>query len=181
METADTTQALRAALEAARRERDALTERISTVDQLIADLDAVIDGAGAGPARGRRTGKRTTRKASTAKRSSKKAAGKRSTKKATAKRAGRKATAKRGTRKGASRKATGKRAGRRPRRQAAGRTDRVVEIVRSASEPLSTGDVRSRLSQAEPDVSSKLVSAALTYAQRKGRVRRADGGRWTPA
>jgi hypothetical protein len=159
---ADTTQALQAALDAARQEREELADRLATVDQLVADLS---DAVGAG---GRTAPARRGRKAAT----------KRAGRKAAAKRATRKRAGKRTTRKAAGRKRTTRRAG---KRQGAGRTDRVVEIVTGSARPLSTGDVRARLAQEEPQVSSKLVSAALTYAQRKGRIKRADGGRWTGA
>lgn len=161
---ADTTQALRSALEAARRERDALTERLATVDQLIADLDSAVSGGATAPA-----GKRAGRKAA-GKRAGRKTSAKRATRKSAAKRRGKKATSKASTRKRTARK-----------RQGPGRTDRVVEIVSSAGQPLTTGDVRARLQQEEPKVSSKLVSAALTYAQRKGRIGKTDDGRWSAA
>jgi hypothetical protein len=62
-----------------------------------------------------------------------------------------------------------------------GRTDRVVQIIAEADRPLTTGDVRSKLSEHEPDVTSKLVSASLSYAQRKERIRKSTDGRWVPA
>jgi hypothetical protein len=146
---ADTTKALEAALEAAYREREALTRRLETVEQLIDHLMRTAAESAAQPGAGGRGGTRTSRGAS-----------KRTARKAGAKRTGRK---------------TAKRAGRGRRRQAPGRTERVIEIVSTASEPLTTGDVRARLANEEPDVSSKLVSAALTYAARKGRIGRQDG------
>jgi hypothetical protein len=153
----DTTKALRAALNAARQEREELSERLTKVEQLITDLSVVLDSGAAAPSasRTRRPGRKATRK-----------------------RAGRKTAAKRQTRKQTTRKAAKRSAA---KRQPAGRTDRVVEIVNRAGQPMSTGDVRSRLSDTEPQVSSKLVSAALSYAQRKGRIGKTDDGRWTAA
>lgn len=58
------------------------------------------------------------------------------------------------------------------------RSDRVVQVVAESNEPLTTGEVRSRLQQYEPDVSSKLASASLSYAQRKGNIRKTENGRW---
>jgi hypothetical protein len=154
---ADTTEALQAALDAARRERETLAERLSTVERVIADLNHAVQGGARGGA-GRRAGRKAAKKGAT-----------------------RKGAAKRGARKQTARKSarTGKRATRRPgRRRRAGRTDRVVEIVTASREPLTTGEVRSQLAGEEPDVSSKLVSAALTYAQRKGRIDKSQDGRW---
>lgn len=175
----DTESALRSALEAAYREREALTQRLDEVDQLIADLSQAAEGSGEAPTRqqsaARQAGrKRTTKAAATkgAKKGAKKA-GKKS-----AKRAQRTATTKRAA----------KRAGRASTTQGGasggdgiGRTDRVVRLIADADEPLSTGDVRSRLSEYEPGVTSKLVSASLSYAERKGRIRRNDDGRWVAA
>lgn len=156
---ADTTKALEAALEAAYREQEALTRRLETVEQLIDHLSRTA------------TESATVRPAAEPARSR---GGKRSAAGAARKRTGRKASAKR------ARTRSAKRSGRGRARQAPGRTDRVVEIVNGADQPLSTGEVRAQLAQEEPEVSSKLVSAALTYAARKGRVRRHDG-RWVGA
>lgn len=149
---ADTSKALNEALDAARRERETLAQRLAAVDDLIASLAAAAQHEGSGA--GRSSG---------------------SARKATRKKAGKKTTRKR---------SSAKKSGGKPRtrkRQETGRTDRVIDIVTTSKAPLSTGEVRSKLSSAEPDVSSKLVSAALSYAQKKGRIKRASDGRWVGA
>lgn len=169
----DTESALRSALDAAYRERESLTQRIDEVDQLIADLSQAAEGSGEAPTRQARATRQTGRKSST------KATATKGTKKS-AKKSGKK-SAKRGQR-----KATTKRAAKRAstgRRSTSGgngigRTDRVVYLIADAAEPLSTGEVRTQLSEYEPGVTSKLVSASLSYAERKGRIRRVDDGRW---
>lgn len=167
----DTTKALQSALDAAQRERQVLTERIDEIDQLIADLSQAAEHSAHAPERQRSAGKRTGRKAAT--KSAAKSAAKKS-----AKRGQRKSTAS-GTTKRSTRKTTSGGSKRQPRQQP-GRTDRVVDLVTKAKEPLSTGEVRAQLTKHEPDVSSQVVSASLAYAQRKGRIRRTDDGRWTP-
>lgn len=172
----DTESALRSALDAAYRERESLTQRIDEVDQLIADLSQAAEGSGEAPTRQARATGQTGRKSSTkatAKKGTKKSA-KKGTKKS-AKRAQRKATTKRAAKR-AARTSTGR--GRGSGGNGIGRTDRVVYLIADASEPLSTGEVRAQLSEYEPGVSSKLVSASLSYAERKGRIRRVDDGRW---
>lgn len=147
-----TTSAVQSALDAAYRERDEVIRRLEEVDQLIPTLERVVDGhAGTG---GRRSTKRTARKQ-------------------TATASGRKATTK-----SAGRKTT--RRGRPPAGEVS-RSDRVVQIVAESDQPLTTGEVRSRLQQYEPDVSSKLVSASLSYAQRRGRIQRTNDNRWVSA
>lgn len=143
-----TTSAVQSALDAAYRERDEVIRRLEEVDQLIPKLERVVDGP-AGTG-GRRSTKRTPRK-QTATTSGKKAA---------TKSAGRKP-----------------RRGRPPAGEVS-RSDRVVQIVAESDQPLTTGEVRSRLQQYEPEVSSKLVSASLSYAQRRGRIRRTNDNRW---
>lgn len=178
----DTESALRSALDAAYRERESLTQRLDEVDQLIADLSQVAEGSGQTPTRQRRSPRPTGRTRTT------KAATKKGTKKSAAKAAkkGTKASAKKSAKR-AQRKATTKRAAKRAtgttRRGASGgdgigRTDRVVYLIAGSDQPLSTGEVRAQLSNYEPDVTSKLVSASLSYAERKGRIRRTDDGRW---
>jgi hypothetical protein len=54
----------------------------------------------------------------------------------------------------------------------------VVELIQKADRPLTTGEVRAHLLEHEPAVTSKLVSASLSYAQRKGRIRKTNDGRW---
>lgn len=178
----DTESALRSALEAAYRERESLTQRLDEVDQLIADLSQAAEGSGQAPTQ-RRSARSAGRKGTTkavAKKGAKKSAAKKGTKKSgkkSAKRAQRKATTKR-----AAKRATGT-STRRPSASGGdgiGRTDRVVYLIAGANQPLSTGEVRSQLSNYEPDVTSKLVSASLSYAERKGRIRRTDDGRWVP-
>lgn len=185
----DTESALRSALDAAYRERESLTQRLDEVDQLIADLSQAAEGSGEAPARQRRSRRSTGRTGAT------KAAAKKGTKKGAAKAAkaakkGTKASGKKSAKR-AQRKATTKRAAKRAtgtsttRRGAGdgggiGRTDRVVYLIAGADQPLSTGEVRAQLSNYEPDVTSKLVSASLSYAERKGRIRRTDDGRWVP-
>lgn len=172
----DTESALRSALEAAYRERESLTQRIDEVDQLIADLSQAAEGSGQAPTRQARATRQTGRKSST------RAATTKGTKKS-AKKGGKKSA------KRAQRKATTKRAAKRSARTSTGRgspggeggmgrTDRVVYLIADAAEPLSTGEVRAQLSEYEPGVTSKLVSASLSYAERKGRIRRVDDGRW---
>lgn len=182
----DTESALRSALEAAYRERESLTQRLDEVDQLIADLSQAAEGSGQAPTQrssARSAGRKGTTKAAT------KAATKRETKTSAAKKGAKKSGKKSAKR--AQRKATTKRAaqgatGTSSRRRSAGggdgigRTDRVVYLIAGANQPLSTGEVRSQLSNYEPDVTSKLVSASLSYAERKGRIRRTDDGRWVP-
>lgn len=172
----DTHQALQQALETAHREREALVARLDAVDRLIEDLGTAVGS----PSRAART-QPATRKAAGAKKAAakKKAGGKR----AGGKRAGgKRATAKRATSKRTDGKRTAaKRGGRRRQQAGAGRTDRAVEILRDAGQPMSTGEVRARLAEHEPDPSSKLVSAALAYAHRKGWVRKTANGRWTAA
>lgn len=162
---AETTSALRSALDAARHERQALAERIDEVDQLIADLAQAAQNSAEAPQRQRSAGKRTGRKAT----------GTRSTRKQAAKKAGKKSSRRAATRQG--RKATTR--GSSQTRQEPGRTDRVVALVDEADGPLTTAEVRSRLASHEPDVSSQVVSASLSYARRKGRITKTDDGRWT--
>lgn len=177
----DTESALRSALEAAYRERESLTQRLDEVDQLIADLSQAAEGSGEAPTQQRSAqsaGRTGTTKA--AKKGTKKSAAKKGTKrsgKKSAKRAQRKATTKR-----AAKRSTGTSTRRRSASSGdgIGRTDRVVYLIAGADQPLSTGEVRSQLSNYEPDVTSKLVSASLSYAERKGRIRRTDDGRWVP-
>lgn len=181
----DTESALRSALEAAYREREALTQRLDEVDQLIADLSQAAEGSGEAPTRQQRSTRQAGRKsaATASTKSATKAA--KGTKKGakSAKKSGKKSA------KRAQRKATTKRAAKRPTGtstaqrgtsggEGIGRTDRVVYLIAGASEPLSTGEVRTQLSEYEPGVTSKLVSASLSYAERKGRIRRTDDGRW---
>lgn len=179
----DTESALRSALDAAYRERESLTQRLDEVDQLIADLGQAAEGSGEAPTHQRRSTQSAGRTGTT------KAAGKKGTKKSAAKKGAKKSGKKSAKR--AQRKATTKRAAKRAtgtstsRRGASGgdgigRTDRVVYLIAGADQPLSTGEVRSQLSNYEPDVTSKLVSASLSYAERKGRIRRTDDGRWVP-
>lgn len=80
----------------------------------------------------------------------------------------------------AGRKTTTGRRGRPPTGEVS-RSDRVVQVVAESDQPLTTGEVRSRLQRYEPEVSSKLVSASLSYAQRRGRVRRNTDNRWVAA
>lgn len=197
----DTATALRSALDAAYRERQALSQRLDEVDQLITDLSQAAEGSADASTRPQRSGqsgrargtKAATKKAAAGKSAAKKATGKKTTaKKATTK----KSTAKKSAAKKASGtrsqgKATTKRAGKRTARkstgrstgggQDVGRTDRVVQLIAEAASPLTTGEVRSRLLQHEPAVTSKLVSASLSYAQRKGRIRKSSDGRWIAA
>lgn len=177
----DTESALRSALDAAYRERESLTQRLDEVDQLIADLSQAAEGSGEAPTQRRsaspagRTGTTKTTAKKGAKKSAKKGAKK-----------GAKKSAKRAQRKAATKRAAKRAAGTSTRRRSAsggdgiGRTDRVVYLIAGADQPLSTGEVRSQLSNYEPDVTSKLVSASLSYAERKGRIRRTDDGRWVP-
>jgi hypothetical protein len=167
---ASTSKALEAALDAAQREREFLSQRLETVDRLIDDLSQTLSGSGDSQPSGRSATKRAGGRRAASKRTGRKRAA--GTRKTTAKTSGKKATRKASTRKQAG--------GRARQRQAPGRTDRVIEIVNSADQPLSTGDVRAKLAETEPEVSSKLVSAALTYAARKGRIRK-DNGRWAGA
>jgi len=208
----DTATALRSALDAAYRERQALTERLDEIDQLIDDLSQAGEGTAQAPTRhsgatqaaGRAQpttagAKKTTGKKSATKTASAKKAGAKKTgaKKASAKKTGaKKAGAKKASAKKAgvkksgakaatpgratkasgtptSRKTTGSAA-----RQEVGRIDRVVELIQKADRPLTTGEVRAHLLEHEPAVTSKLVSASLSYAQRKGRIRKTNDGRW---
>lgn len=177
----DTESALRSALDAAYRERESLTQRLDEVDQLIADLSQAAEGSGEAPTQRRSAqpaGRTSTTKAT-------KKAAKRSAAKKGAKKGGKK-SAKRAQRKATTKRAAKRAAGTSTRRRSAsggdgiGRTDRVVYLIAGADQPLSTGEVRSQLSNYEPDVTSKLVSASLSYAERKGRIRRTDDGRWVP-
>ena len=203
----DTATALRSALDAAYRERQALTERLDEIDQLIDDLSQAGEGTAQAPTRhsgatqaaGRAqpttagakktTGKKSATKTASAKKASAKKTGakKSGAKKSGAKKAGaKKASAKKTGAKTAtlgratkasgtptSRKTTGSAA-----RQEVGRIDRVVELIQKADRPLTTGEVRAHLLEHEPAVTSKLVSASLSYAQRKGRIRKTNDGRW---
>jgi hypothetical protein len=203
----DTATALRSALDAAYRERQALTERLDEIDQLIDDLSQAGEGTAQAPTRhsgatqaaGRAqpttagakktTGKKSATKTASAKKASAKKTGAKKTgaKKSGAKKAGaKKASAKKTGAKTAtpgratkasgtptSRKTTGSAA-----RQEVGRIDRVVELIQKADRPLTTGEVRAHLLEHEPAVTSKLVSASLSYAQRKGRIRKTNDGRW---
>ncbi len=180
----DTESALRSALDAAYRERESLTQRLDEVDQLIADLSQAAEGSGEAPTRQRRaprpasrTGTKTAAKKGTKKSGAKTAKkGTKASGRKSAKRAQRKATTKR-----AAKRATGASTTRRGSGgDGIGRTDRVVYLIAGADQPLSTGEVRSQLSNYEPDVTSKLVSASLSYAERKGRIRRTEDGRWVP-
>lgn len=181
---ANTETALRSALNAANREREALAQRLDEVDQLIDDLSQAAEGSGEAPTRQagsvQRTGRKGTTKAAAkkgTKRGAKKGAAKGATKgaKKSAKRAQRKAATK-----GAAKRATTTTTARRRTSggEGMGRTDRVVQLIAGASQPVSTGEVRTQLSDYEPGVTSKLVSASLSYAERKGRIRRTDDGRW---
>lgn len=209
----DTATALRSALDAAYRERQALSDRLDEVDQLIDDLSQAAEssaeaptGSSANRASGRSrttksaarkaTTKKTTRRSASKKASAKKAGAKKagarktSAKKAGAKKAGaKKASAKKAAR-GSASKATAKRTGKQTARKSTGstrgsgdvgRTDRVVQLIAEADRPLTTGEVRSLLLQHEPAVTSKLVSASLSYAERKGRIRKSNDGRWVAA
>lgn len=182
----DTESALRSALDAAHRERESLTQRLDEVDQLIADLSQAAEGSGEAPTSQRRSPRRAGRTGTT------KAAAKKGTKKSAAKaakkgtKASGKKSAKRAQRKAATKRAAKRATGTSTTRRGAsggdgiGRTDRVVYLIAGADQPLSTGEVRAQLSNYEPDVTSKLVSASLSYAERKGRIRRTDDGRWVP-
>lgn len=185
---ANTETALRSALNAANREREALAQRLDEVDQLIDDLSQAAEGSGEAPTRQagsvQRTGRKGTTKAAAkkgTKRGAKKGAAKGAAKgakkgaKKSAKRAQRKAATK-----GAAKRATSTTTARRRTSggEGMGRTDRVVQLIAGASQPVSTGEVRTQLSDYEPGVTSKLVSASLSYAERKGRIRRTDDGRW---
>lgn len=186
----DTASALQSALDAAYREREALSQRLEEVERLIEDLSQAAGGSSAAARRSQRTTQRPTTR-----RTTKKAAGKGAQK--TVKKGQRRTTTK-GQRKSATsqrkatstgqRKATTKKATKGTTRkrtagggQEIGRTDRVVQIIADADRPLTTGDVRAKLSEHEPGVTSKLVSASLSYAQRKGRIRKGNDGRWVPA
>jgi hypothetical protein len=183
----DTASALQSALDAAYREREALSQRLDEVDRLIADLSQAAEGSSAAASRSPRTTQRpsaartgTTKK--TTRKSAKKGVTKGQRRKATttgqrkaATTSQRKAAAKKGAERSAARKQSGGTG------QEMGRTDRVVQIIAEADRPLTTGDVRSKLSEHEPDVTSKLVSASLSYAQRKERIRKSTDGRWVPA
>ncbi len=149
-----TTSAVQSALDAAYREREEVVRRLEEIDRLIPRLERVVDGH-AGTA-GQRSTKRTARKQTAT------TSGKKTTKKA------------------AGRKTTTARRGRPPAGEVS-RSDRVVQVVAESEQPLTTGEVRSRLQQYEPEVSSKLVSASLSYAQRRGRIRRTDDSRWVAA
>lgn len=148
-----TTSAVQSALDAAYREREEVVQRLEEVDRLIPRLERVVgDRVGTGS---QRSTKRTARKQTATS----------SRKKTTKKAAGRKAPARRG----------------RPPAGEVSRSDRVVQVIAESDQPLATGEVRSRLQQYEPEVSSKLVSASLSYAQRRGRIRRTDDSRWVSA
>jgi hypothetical protein len=169
----ETATAVQSALDAAHQEREALAQRLEEVDQLIANLQQAADGGPGAPTRQQR--QRTAR--SGRKRSTKKAAGKQGQRKQTTKTSKKTTTA--GTQ--ARRKTTGGARRGRPPAGEVGRTDRMVKLIAEADQPLSTGEVRSRLQQYEPEVTSKLVSASLSYAQRKGRIQRSADGRWAAA
>ncbi|PSO46837.1 MAG: hypothetical protein BRC32_06050 [Actinobacteria bacterium QS_8_72_14] len=203
----DTATALRSALDAAYRERQALTERLDEIDQLIDDLSQAGEGTAQAPTRhsgatqaaGRAQpstagAKKTTRKksatktASAKKASAKKAGAKKSgakkagAKKASAKKTGVKKTGAKAATPGRATKASGTPTSRKTTGSAAGqevgRIDRVVELIQKTDRPLTTGEVRAHLLEHEPAVTSKLVSASLSYAQRKGRIRKTNDGRW---
>lgn len=148
-----TTSAVQSALDAAYREREEVVRRLEEVDQLIPRLQRVVDGH-VGTV-GQRSTKRTARTH-------------------TATNSGKKTT------KAAGPKTTTARRGRPPAGEVS-RSDRVVQVVAESDQPLSTGEVRSRLQQYEPGVSSKLVSASLSYAQRRGGIRRNEDNRWVAA
>lgn len=162
----DTGRAVGSALEAARRERDALASRLEELDSLIEQLEQVSAAGGGGA--GGATRKRTRKQSKATKKSSKKSAAKKATR-------GRKA----GGRKAGAKKAGGRKRSSRSAGQGEGRTDRIVDIITKANEPLTTGQVRAQLAVEEPDVTSQLVSASLAYARRKGRLTRTDDGRWS--
>lgn len=148
-----TTSAVQSALDAAYRERDQVVRRLEEVDQLIPRLQRVVDGH-AETAHQRST-------TSTAR-------------KQTATKSGKKTT------KAGGRQRTTARRGRPPAGEVS-RSDRVVHIVAESDQPLTTGEVRALLQHYEPEVSSKLVSASLSYAQRRGRIRRNADNRWVAA
>lgn len=170
-----TTSAVQSALDAAQRERDEIVQRRDEVDQLIARLQQIVDGhAGTGtdprPAtRTSRTPPATTwskkagKKTTAAEQAAATASTQTATKKTSANKAGRTTSpARRG----------------RPPAGEVSRSDRLVQVIAESDQPLTTGEVRSRLQHDEPQVSSKVVSASLSYAQRKGRIRRTDDRRW---
>lgn len=156
---------MQSALDAAHRERDEVARRLDHVDHLIARLQQAVDN-GAGTATDKQPAEPAGQKQA-AKRS-----GKRTAPKTT-----KQGSTKEGSAKTAGRKTPAGRRGRPPAGEVS-RSDRVVQVVAESEEPLTTGEVRWRLQQYEPDVSSKLASASLSYAQRKGAIRKTDSGRW---
>lgn len=174
-----TTSAVQSALDAAQRERDELVQRRDEVDQLIARLQPVVEGH-AGTDTARRSAKRTGRTppATTLSKTSRKKTGKNT---AAAKPASATASTQTSSKKTSANKAgrttSPARRGRNPASEVS-RSDRLVQVIAESDQPLTTAEVRSRLQHDEPQVSSKVVSASLSYAQRKGRIRRTDDRRW---
>lgn len=170
-----TTSAVQSALDAAQRERDEIVQRRDEIDQLIAWLQQIVNGH-AGTESARRSAKRTGRKAPAT--TSSKTTGKKT---AAAKQASATASTQTSPKKTPANKAgrttSPARRGRPPASEVS-RSDRLVQVIAESDQPLTTAEVRSRLQHYEPQVSSKVVSASLSYAHRKGRIRRTDDRRW---